>query len=499
MKTLALRAVLALALAATAAVAEDSLCYVPGCECNPAAAAGDLTDVVCKCVENQKIQVGIPSPTSPGAKTPPENAASLSFSGCGEVSLRPRLLNSLPRLRSINVTKTARMEVAPRIYDSRAKGNGESAELESIEVSQVDEFAVSRNSFEGVSVASSFMIKEVTVPRVPSLAFNFDHIKEFSIFGSRFDRVSMWGFKLASCGEFNALGMTRFFSMASQSFSMKCDKFMAAYNVFGQLQDSAFDVEFGLADIQGNTFETLTGKPFLDLRPRPTEPSSEVPSTVQSGFVFRENKFAADPTLPFGSLAMPAFEKVDANEESYVDIEDNRFVCECDKLAWFIGAATHNFDRDSLKEIGSEKRGHGSLDFIDELYDTAGKCLKCGLRSCEVVEDENFGDFADSALTVHKGQLKCSASGRPLESQRGNGSGINAIGGGNADKPSSYNYEKDDGSVDSYHNRRDGNDDNPAVGDAALASSGSSLPRSSSVYGLIVSTIATSLLAASLA
>ena len=40
------------------------------------------------------------------------------------------------------------------------------------------------------------------------------------------------------------------------------------------------------------------------------QPSSEVPSSVQSGFVFRENKFAADPTLPFGSLAMPAFEKV---------------------------------------------------------------------------------------------------------------------------------------------------------------------------------------------
>ena len=46
--------------------------------------------------------------------------------------------------------------------------------------------------------------------------------------------------------------------------------------------------------------------------------------------------------------------------------------------------------------------------------------------------------------------FKCSASGRPLESQRGNGSGINSIGGGNADKPSSYNYEKDDGSVDRY-------------------------------------------------
>ena len=39
--------------------------------------------------------------------------------------------------RSINVTKTARMVVAPRIYDSRARGNGESAELDYIEISQV--------------------------------------------------------------------------------------------------------------------------------------------------------------------------------------------------------------------------------------------------------------------------------------------------------------------------------------------------------------------------
>ena len=45
---------LALVLAASGsgvAAADDSLCYVPGCKCNPA--AGDLTDVVCKCVENQ--------------------------------------------------------------------------------------------------------------------------------------------------------------------------------------------------------------------------------------------------------------------------------------------------------------------------------------------------------------------------------------------------------------------------------------------------------------
>ena len=60
MKTLALLAALAFALAATAAVAEDNLCYVPGCECNPASAAGDLTDVVCKCVESQ-VRTGTPT------------------------------------------------------------------------------------------------------------------------------------------------------------------------------------------------------------------------------------------------------------------------------------------------------------------------------------------------------------------------------------------------------------------------------------------------------
>ena len=60
------------------------------------------------------------------------------------------------------------------------------------------------------------------------------------------------------------------------------------------------------------------------------------------------------------------------------------------------------------------QRGYGTLDFIDELYDTAGKCLRCGLRSCEVVEDENFGDYADSALMLHNGQLKVTGSGQRL-------------------------------------------------------------------------------------
>ena len=46
---------------------------------------------------------------------------------------------------------------------------------------------------------------------------------------------------------------------------------MLAYNVFLSLQDSSFDVRFSFADIQGNTFEKMSGKPFYDLRPIPQE------------------------------------------------------------------------------------------------------------------------------------------------------------------------------------------------------------------------------------
>ena len=33
------------------------------------------------------------------------------------------------------------------------------------------------------------------------------------------------------------------------------------------LMDSSLGVRYGVADIQGNTFEKLTGKPFVDMRP----------------------------------------------------------------------------------------------------------------------------------------------------------------------------------------------------------------------------------------
>ena len=110
-------------------------------------------------------------------------------------------------------------------------------------------------------------MKTVIVPRTPSLAFAFDSVKEFSIIRSRFDRVAVWGFKLDPCSEFNVLDQSSFFSLASQAIHLKCKRFMLAQNTFNNLFDSSFGVKYEVADIQGNTFEKLTGKPFVDLRP----------------------------------------------------------------------------------------------------------------------------------------------------------------------------------------------------------------------------------------
>ena len=131
---------------------------------------------------------------------------------------------------------------------------------------------------------------------------------------------------------------------------------------------------------------------------------------AQQGFIFRENKFACEPSLPFNAMAMPSYDKISA-PRSYVVIENNHFVCKCDKMAWFIAAMTHNFDRDVIAN------GRGSLEFLQKLYDSAGQCLTCGLRRCDVIEEESFHDFARNALIVHKNELKCSASGQALKSQ----------------------------------------------------------------------------------
>jgi hypothetical protein len=53
---------------------------------------------------------------------------------------------------------------------------------------------------------------------------------------------------------------------------------------------------------------------------------------------------------------------------------------------------TRNFDRDIIAN------GRGSLEFLQKVYDTAGKCLKCGLRKCDIDETTSFHEFARKAL-----------------------------------------------------------------------------------------------------
>lgn len=75
------------------------------------------------------------------------------------------------------------------------------------------------------------------------------------------------------------------------------------------------------------------------------------------GFVFVGNKFAADPTLPFGTLAMPSFDLLDP-EAVFVNVEENHFLCDCNRIAWFVAAAAFHFDRDVIEDIGDDEAGY---------------------------------------------------------------------------------------------------------------------------------------------
>lgn len=136
--------------------------------------------------------------------------------------------------------------------------------------------------------------------KVSSLAFNFDSVQDFTIIDSRFHRIAMRGIKVEKCHEFNVIGGSRFLSLASNAFELRCNKFMLAYNTFDRLEyfkisiflmndntigyiscnkilhnlyyrylyrlfDASLNVKSALIDIQGNTFVSLTGKPFIRL------------------------------------------------------------------------------------------------------------------------------------------------------------------------------------------------------------------------------------------
>merc|ERR1719384_2778303 len=157
--------------------------------------------------------------------------------------------------------------IHPKLFDSR--GASEAAgTIQSISLSNIHNLQVRRYSFKDLKVTGIFYLGEVVMDSVVSMAFHFKFVKEFSVFASVFERISMFGVKIDYCREFNILGMTHFYTLAAHAIKVKCDKFSLAYNWFGNLHDSSFDVEFGLCDIQGNTFNTLQGKPFLSLAPK---------------------------------------------------------------------------------------------------------------------------------------------------------------------------------------------------------------------------------------
>ena len=205
----------------------------------------------------------------------------------------------------------------------------------------------------------------------------------------------MFGIKIDQCGEFNILAMTQFTSLAAHAIKATCDKFSLAYNWFGQLHDSSFDVEFGLCDIQGNTFNSLQGKPFLSLTPYfPMDPTKA--KLPMMGLVFRENKFIAQPTLPWASLALPSFTNLSPSD-SYVDVDSNQFVCDCQTTGWLLAFGKLNYNAVSLSNVGRLESRASS--FTKEMFMTAGPCLQCNGQQCANT-GQTMTSFADEAISL---------------------------------------------------------------------------------------------------
>merc|ERR1712013_373257 len=97
---------------------------------------------------------------------------------------------------------------------------------------------------------------------------------------------------------------------------------------------------------------SLAGKPFISLRPS-KQAVTHAESAI-TGLVFRENKFASEPVLPFASLAMP---------------------------------------------------------FIKNVYKTAGQCIECNHKECVDTEDR-LDDYSSTALDYDQGEgLRCGRKG----------------------------------------------------------------------------------------
>ena len=290
------------------------------------------------------------------------------------------------------------------MFDARlaARSAEKAGELENIQLTNIANLIVKRYAMKDIRVTGRFYLGEVTTRSLPAMALELSYVGEFSVFASKFERISMFGIVIGQCREFNILGMTTFKSLAAHAIKVKADKFSLAYNWFGHLHDSSFDVEFGLCDIQGNTFRSLQGKPFLSLTPYfNLDPAT---SQENTGLVFRENKFLSQPSLPWASLALPSFTQLSPST-SYIDIDTNQFVCDCRALDWFLAFGQLNHNSVALSNIGRLQSQTGQ--FSREMFRTAGSCLHCQGENCAET-GESLADFATRVLTQDtSGQVSC--------------------------------------------------------------------------------------------
>jgi len=381
-----------------------SLCMVPSCSCLKNLSTS-LVDVSCSCQEKQTLKIGIQSRIQ-DAWEPPQETGSLILENCHHVELFSRLVNHMKDLRNITIRHSHTLVIHPKLYEARG-ALPDSGILNNIELTNIHKLVVKRYSFRDLQVKGRVYLGEVSMASVVSMAFDFEYVKEFSVFASKFDRISMHGIKLPRCKEFNVLGMTTFGTLAAHAIKGECDKFSLAYNWFGHLHDSCFDIKYGLCDIQGNTFNSLAGKPFLSMQP--SQPAGGQLETKITGLVFRENKFPSEPVLPFASLAMPFYSLL-SSSSSYLDIDMNQFPCSCQKLGWLLAFGMFGYNSHSLAEVGSDK-GEGTTPFIIQLYRTAGFCIECNHKEC-VDTEESLEDYTRTALEYDEVEgLSCGRSG----------------------------------------------------------------------------------------
>ena len=310
----------------------------------------------------------------------------------------------MDNIQNITIKNTHTVVTHPKLYEIKGAAPG-SGRVHTIELTNINKLQVKRYSFKDLEVTNRFYLGEVVMHTVVSMAFDFKYVKEFSVFASKFDRISMFGIKLDQCREFNVLGMTHFSTLGAHAIKVKCDKFSLAYNWFGRLHDSSFDVEYGLCDVQGNTFQSLEGKPFQNMRPKFKVELEGANEIAMLGLVFRENKFPSEPILPFSSLAMPSYALLSPTT-SYLDIDSNQFPCSCQKLGWFLAFGKFGYNGAILEQVANTINKN-STTFTKQLYDTSGTCIVCDYMKCSE-SGEDISKYSDEVLVFQtEHQLSC--------------------------------------------------------------------------------------------